>query len=462
MKKFKKVIAVLAALLIVSRIVLMGVSAAMVGAGVMVGIVAILAAALVASGQYTEAQVDGMSRNEIVWSVKNGIDNGTIDPKKKFPNPDKNTVGTLSTLSLVDAFTNSEVYNNWKDGVDIIDNAIDDWFCDFFNDYEQLSDDYVNPTAKDDMWPYETKGFGALLVISNINYPERVNLYYCDYYVIFRYSSGYKEYDSNTVTRNGQEWRYYPKTNSYEKGSEYQGSNRSSYGWTGNLGQFYTSEGNVYNFYGDVRYEDGTPVNPAETEYVLGETEDGTKITVDMLTPDANVKLDRVTGEVLDPSTPITPDVVVQNPSDYINIDYYTDPAVIDLLQQILNALDNANVAAPDDTKDIVDEIEGTVSIDVPEELTDYVVPTGISSVFPFCIPIDVYRGFKLLSRPAVAPKFEIPFKIPAFGLFEGYEDKVVLDFSEYDEYIKIFRWFQIIGFGFLLCSVTFKLVKGA
>ena len=66
-----------------------------------------------------------------------------------------------------------------------------------------------------------------------------------------------------------------------------------------------------------------------------------------------------------------------------------------------------------------------------------------------------------LLSRPAVAPKIEIPFNIPAFGLFEGVEKTVTLDFSKYDKYIKIFRWFQIFGFGFLLCSVSFKKVKG-
>lgn len=434
MKKLKKVIAVLAALLIVTRIVLMGVSAAMVGAGVMVGIVAILAAALVASGQYTEAQVDGMSRNEIVWSVKNGIDNGTIDPKKKFPNPDKNTVGTLSTLSLVDAFTNSEVYNNWKDGVDIIDNAIDDWFRDFFDDIHNNKtkvEDVVKPVLKGN---FDLHGYGACYYGNFFPSPA---YYYCDYIIVSKDYSNYTLVNRHRI--------FYVNSSS----------------WSDVSGSITYNADTCLGLYGDVRYEDGTKADTDdEYEYPLGETEDGTKVTVDMLNPDANVKLDRVTGEVLDPSTPITPDVVVQNPSDYINIEYYTDPAVIDLLQQILNALDNANVVAPDDTKDIVDEI--AVDLDISQELTDYSLPAVIATVFPFCLPFDFVRGMKLFSADPVTPYFEVEIDVPAFLNVPNQKWKFVIDLEKFETLAKITRWLSVISFSYVLIILSTKIVKGA
>lgn len=441
----KKVIAVLAALLIVTRIVLMGVSAAMVGAGVMGGIVLILAAALVYSGQYTEAQVDGMSRNEIVWSVKNGIDNGTIDPKMKFPNPDKNTVGDLATISLVDAFTNSEVYNNWKDGVDIIENTMDDWLEKWYrawnNEYSDV-EDIVKPVLKGDV---DMRGFGALVkfeIHRDYGIQSYVYYYFAEYALLKFNDIGFvfSGSDVHQVTYPG--WGDVVETDISNVSQGY-----FPYSCYNKIADPISSDGRCVTFYGDVRLEDGTKVDTSdEYEYPLGETEDGTRVTVDMLNPDATVTVDGVT----------------EKPSDYINIEYYTDPAVIDLLQQILNALDKANVVAPDNTQDIVNDIAGDIELDISSSLTDYTVPKAISTVFPFCLPFDFVRGMKLMYEKPKVPEFKFELDFGYICGFEIGKKEIVISFEDWEPLAVICRWFFLLMFSYTLIFLTVKIVKGA
>lgn len=436
----KKVIAVLAALLIVSRIVLMGVSAAMVGAGVMVGIVAILAAALVASGQYTEAQVDGMSRNEIVWSVKNGIDNGTIDPKKKFPNPDKNTVGDFATISIVDALFNSDRFADWN-GKNVIDNAIDETLADWINN-NVLAEEIVNPVLKGDV---DMRGYGALVKFEiHRDYGvQSYTYYYFVEYALLQFNDigfVFSGSDVHQISYPGWGDAVESDISSVSQGT-------FPYSCYNKIADPISIDGRCVTFYGDVRFEDGTKVDTAdEYEYPLGETEDGTKVTVDMLNPDATVTVDGVT----------------EKPSDYINIEYYTDPAVIDLLQQILNALDNANVAAPDDTKDIVDDIAGDVSLDIASELTDYVVPKGIATVFPFCLPWDFVRGMKLMFEKPKVPEFKFELDFGSICGFEIGKKEIVISFEDWEPLAVICRWLFLIMFSYTLILLTGKIVKGA
>lgn len=190
--------------------------------------------------------------------------------------------------------------------------------------------------------------------------------------------------------------------------------------------------------------EDGTQ---AETDDevipVIGEA-DGTQVTPDMLNPDGTVTIDGVT----------------YYPKDFIDWDKFKDPAIIDLLKQILDKLDSIPIADTDTTKDLVDSI--TDSVSVPDELSDYIMPTGISTVFPFCLPFDLYRGVKLLSSPAVAPVLKIPFEIPEFGLFKGYKTELTIEFEKYDKYFSVFRWGVYFIFALSLVFISTKIVKGA
>lgn len=198
------------------------------------------------------------------------------------------------------------------------------------------------------------------------------------------------------------------------------------------------------SIYGSWKWrEDGTQVD-TDDEIIpaIGEA-DGTQVTPDMLNPDGTVTIGGIT----------------YYPKDFIDWDKFKDPAIIDLLNKILAKIDDIPVISEQDKPLVdVDEIE----VSVPEELSDYAAPIGISNVFPFCIPWDIVRGFQILNQPSVTPKFEIPFNIPEFGLFDGVEETITIDFTEYDKYVQIFRWFQIVGFSFLLCKLSLTRVKGA
>ena len=135
---------------------------------------------------------------------------------------------------------------------------------------------------------------------------------------------------------------------------------------------------------------------------------------------------------------------------------------LIDLLNQILSKIDDIDVIEPDTTKDLVDSITDSVDISVSEELSDYMMPTGISSVFPFCLPFDLYRGIRLLSVKPVAPVLEIPFEVPEFGLFKGYKTTLTIEFEKYDKYFSVFRWGIYFIFALGLVFISTKIVKGA
>lgn len=172
------------------------------------------------------------------------------------------------------------------------------------------------------------------------------------------------------------------------------------------------------------------------------------------LNPDGSVTVDGT-------DYPMNPDgsVTINNVNYYpqISLPAYNDEALQGLLRQILSKL---NQLTFDDTA--ADEItapeityDGTMS-----ELL-YNSPKW-AQVFPFCLPWDFVRGVKLLSANPVAPVFKIPFDIPQIGAFPGYHSEVVLDFSKYDKYFVVVRWFSTVFFVMSLIFITFKIVKGA
>lgn len=143
------------------------------------------------------------------------------------------------------------------------------------------------------------------------------------------------------------------------------------------------------------------------------------------------------------------------------NIDFrnYDDSAILDLLRQILEAINNQSLT-----------FEYNPAVDVPTvdvayegALSEFIYssPT-FTTVFPFSLPWDFVRGVKLLGVSPVAPQFEIPFNIPAFGLFPGYSGSIVLDFSKYDKYFHVVRWFSTVLFVMSLVFISTKIVRSS
>ena len=234
-------------------------------------------------------------------------------------------------------------------------------------------------------------------------------------------------------------WGDIHEINYYPNGT-IQNEYKYPYGGTGKYISW-TSFPEYQKFYGDVRYEDGTQAETDDEAIpVIGEA-DGTQVTPDMLNPDGTVTIDGTT----------------YYPKDFIDWDKFKDPAIIDLLNQILDSIDNAFVI--DDS--VSDSIPGDVAVEVPAELSDFTTP-GIMNVFPFCLPLDFVRGMQLLKAEPEVPHFEKEIKIPAFLNVPEQKWKFVIDFKELEPLAKITRWCFIFGFIYTLILITPKIVKGA
>lgn len=80
-----------------------------------------------------------------------------------------------------------------------------------------------------------------------------------------------------------------------------------------------------------------------------------------------------------------------------------------------------------------------------------------LSSLFPFCVPFDLIRLFKVLQSAPQAPCWEIPLNVPSIGL----EYTFVIDMSQFDTLAQIFRACETIGFICGLILITRKLIRG-
>lgn len=433
MNVIKKVIALIVIAVIIIRAFTIE-TFALAGAPVIAAeeITALLETALVGSGLYTESELEGKSYLELNDLLRDGISKGHIDPKANYYTDPISGISydLLDFLSKPEiqvgiGITNSVVNN-------AVGNAVNDWFYDMYSKGEELYD-AVKPTFNIPIdIPIDMQGNGCVLVVPFSNAGNGT---------IDRYRVIYGEY--GLIKKLGDEIHYsiynVPKIDIYDLNWNFKYSQRGTSVTSSTL------KSNMER-YGDWRFEDGSKADTDDESIpVIGEVA-GTQVTPDMLNPDGTVTIGGTT----------------YYPKDFIDWDKFKDPAIIDLLNKILAKIDDMDVAEPDNTKDLVDSITDSVEISVPDELSDYMVPTGISSVFPFCLPFDLYRGIKLLSAKPVAPVLEIPFEVPEFGLFKGYKTTLTIEFEKYDKYFSVFRWGTYLIFAFGLIFITTKIVKGA
>lgn len=226
------------------------------------------------------------------------------------------------------------------------------------------------------------------------------------------------------------------------------------------VGGYLGDELRTVQLIGDWRYVDGTPATDLIT-FVDEVPEAIGTVDIDDATYDVNgdgtVTIDDKTYTINDDGS-VTVDDKTYYP-DY-DISPYNYDALLDLLLRLLN---NIDVTADTTADDVFDDSDADVSEEIANsELSSLVIPKTIATVFPFCIPRDFYLGIKLLSEKPVAPRFEVPFEIPAYKSFPGFKKMIVIDFSEYYTAFAIVRWTMFTIFMFGLCFITFKIVKGA
>lgn len=80
-----------------------------------------------------------------------------------------------------------------------------------------------------------------------------------------------------------------------------------------------------------------------------------------------------------------------------------------------------------------------------------------LSKFFPFCIPFDLVYLLDVLDAEPQAPRFEIPLKLPAYGI----DYTFVIDLSDFESVAAVFRTFETILFILGLILLTRELIQG-
>ena len=305
------------------------------------------------------------------------------------------------------------------------DKAVSDWLNYIQSNGEDLYD-FMNPTYN---IPIDIQGNGCVLVVPFSNAGNGK---------IDRYRVIYGEY--GLIKKVGDEIHYsvynVPKSDIYDLNWNFKYSQSGTSVTSGTIRS-------DMERYGDWSFEDGTKVDTDDDPIpVIGEVA-GTQVTPDMLNPDGTVTIGGTT----------------YYPKDFIDWDKFKDPAIIDLLNKILAKIDDMPVISEQD-KPIVDV--DSVEIAVPDELSDYTVPAGISSVFPFCLPFDFSRGIKMLLSEPEVPVFKTEIDMTDFCGFDLGVVPLEISLEKWEPAVVIIRWFNLLLFIISLIFISTKIVKGA
>lgn len=75
---------------------------------------------------------------------------------------------------------------------------------------------------------------------------------------------------------------------------------------------------------------------------------------------------------------------------------------------------------------------------------------------FPFCVPWDMMLIINALKAVPETPVFEIPFKIPSWGV----DETITLDLSNFQILSSVAKWFFDILYGFAITKFTLKILQ--
>lgn len=176
------------------------------------------------------------------------------------------------------------------------------------------------------------------------------------------------------------------------------------------------------------------------------------------LNPDGSVTID---GTTYYPNTDGTVTVGENTYDPVMDFSAYNDTALLDLLRLILRLLYDMENAL-DWEEDTSDDVAVNVEATYQGTLSEFILSSAITKVFPFCLPFDFVRGIKLFSEQPEDPVFTYIIRFPAIGSFEGVSCPITIDFTPFEPLAVVMRWTSTIGFVFMLIFTSRKIVKGA
>ena len=92
------------------------------------------------------------------------------------------------------------------------------------------------------------------------------------------------------------------------------------------------------------------------------------------------------------------------------------------------------------------------------EEAAKYTA--NLTTIFPFCIPFDLIRAFKVLSVDGEAPVYKIPVQIK-YGGYIDINESWDIDMSDFDMVVQIMRIIETLSFIVGLIMITRNLIRG-
>ncbi len=161
-----------------------------------------------------------------------------------------------------------------------------------------------------------------------------------------------------------------------------------------------------------------------------------------------------ITGDIVENKNVFIP--VHTNSLDGISIDDDVSSAQLTDLQTAL--YNPAQVGTADGTlvqaDSAVNDITATMDASIVTSF-EYSVP-GLSDVFPFCIPFDIYSIFTGFEVDREAPEISIPIKSDIVGI----DTTIDIDFSDWETVAQILRTLEVIAFAVGLGFITYKMIK--
>lgn len=108
--------------------------------------------------------------------------------------------------------------------------------------------------------------------------------------------------------------------------------------------------------------------------------------------------------------------------------------------------------------------IENVPAAEIEGDFSGFTIPNGLMYVFPFSLPYDFYRGIKLFAASPEVPEFTFDFIIPyPSGMGNGnlVEEKITINFKQFEKLAIISRWTSTFAFTMLLINLSAFILKG-
>lgn len=131
-----------------------------------------------------------------------------------------------------------------------------------------------------------------------------------------------------------------------------------------------------------------------------------------------------------------------------------TQQGVLEGVNDIAGTLEGTQEAV-EGIQEGIGSISEALEIPATSEATQLKLP-DLRTLFPFCIPFDIYNIITAFNASPVAPHVQIPFNIPAIGLTYTFD----LDFSSYNSVAAVLRTVEFVAYAIGLAILSSKVIR--